>query len=114
MDAAVSALLGAAIGAVPSFIAMMVQSRMKDKRDRSKQLTDLSIVQYKAHLDQVMAGKGGRSILPLSVYLYHNDLVLKAIEAGSYTPEKVREIDATMEQIDAASSPPRKVSEASK
>lgn len=100
MDAAVSALLGAAIGSIPSFLAMVIQSRMKDKRDRSKQVTDMSLAQYKAHLEGVVAGKG-RSILPLSMYIRHNDLILRALETDTFTPERLREIDASMDAMEA-------------
>lgn len=101
MDAAASALLGAAIGSIPSFLAMVIQTRMKDKRERSKQLTDLSIAQYKVHLEQMMAAKRGGAILPLSVYLVHNDLVLTAMERGALTAAKLQEIDAAMNAIEA-------------
>ena len=86
MDPTVSALIGAGIGALSSVVTMIVQAWMKDKRERSKQLIDVSIAQYKAHAEHPGA-KG--PLLPLITYLHHNDLVLKAIEDGSLSSAKL-------------------------
>jgi hypothetical protein len=97
--AGVFGLIGAAIGSASSIAAMIIQARMKDKRDRSKQLTDMSLAEFKMHLDLATSGGGPSAILPPSAFLYHNDLLLKAIETGTYTPEKAREISALNDQM---------------
>jgi hypothetical protein len=90
--AGVFGLIGAAIGSASSIAAMIVQARMKDKRDRSKQLTDMSLAEFKMHLDLATSQQGPSAILPPSAYLHHNDLLLRAVESGTYTPERAREI----------------------
>jgi hypothetical protein len=95
MDAAVSALLGAAIGTFSSIATIYIQSKMKDRRDRSKQVTDLSVAQYKILADHA----SGRYMLPLSAYLHHNDLILRALDEGTYGPQKMREIEKLMDDM---------------
>jgi hypothetical protein len=97
--AALSGLVGALIGSASSIATMAIQARMKDKRDRSKQLTDLSLAEFKAALDLATSGKGGRNVLPLPIYMYHNDLVLRALENGAYTPEKMQEISTAVSEL---------------
>jgi hypothetical protein len=75
--AALSGLIGALIGSASSIATMFIQGRMKDKRDRSKQLTDMAMAEFKMHLDLATSGKGPSSISPPSAFLHHNDLVLK-------------------------------------
>ena len=44
------------------------------------------------HLDLATSGQGPPAVMPPSAYMHQNDLMLKAFESGSYTPEKAREI----------------------
>jgi hypothetical protein len=97
--AGVFGLIGAAIGSASSIIAMIIQAKIKDKRDRSKQLTDMSLAEFKMYLDLATSGLGPSAILPPSAYLHHNDLLLKAIESGTYTPERAREISALGDKL---------------
>jgi hypothetical protein len=97
--AALSGLIGALIGSASSIATMIIQGRMKDKRDRSKQLTDMALAEFKMHLDLATSGKGPKSVLPPSTFLHHNDLVLKAIESDSYTPERAKEISLLVDQM---------------
>ena len=72
---------------------------MKDKRDRSKQLTDMALAEFKLHLDLATSGKGPSTIPPPVAFLYHNDLALNAIESGSYNPEKAKEISVLVDEM---------------
>ena len=78
---------------------MIIQAKMKDKRDRSKQLTDMSLAEFKMHLDLATSGHGPSAVQPPSSFLHHNDLLLKAIETGTYTPERAREISALTDNM---------------
>ena len=97
--AALSGLIGALIGSASSVTTMVIQGRMKDKRDRSKQLTDMALAEFKMHLDLATSGKGPSSVGPPSAFLHHNDLVLKAIESGTYTPERAKEISVQVDEM---------------
>lgn len=97
--AALFGLIGALIGSGSSVATMVVQGRMKDKRDRSKQLTDMALAEFKMHLDLATSGKGPSAVAPPSSFLYHNDLVLKAIEGGAYTPEKAKAISLQVDEM---------------
>lgn len=97
--AALSGLIGAVVGSASSIATMMIQARVRDRRDRAKQLTDMAMAEFKMHLDLATSGKGPRGVPPVAYFLYHNDLVLKAVEGGSYTPEKHREISVLMDQM---------------
>ena len=97
--AALSGLIGALIGSASSVVTMIIQGRMKDKRDRSKQLTDMALAEFKMHLDLATSGNGPSAVAPPSAFLHHNDLVLKAIETGTYTPEKAREISVQVDEM---------------
>ena len=90
--AALSGLVVALIGSASSVATMIIQGRMKDKRARSKQLTDMAMAKFKLHLDLATSGKGPSAIPPPVAFLYHNDLALNAIENGSYSPQKAKEI----------------------
>ena len=96
--AALFGLVGALIGSASSIAAMIIQVRMRDKRDRSKQLTDMALAEFKMVADASGVGRAP----PLASFLYKNDLVLRALESGSYTPEKAREILAKCDQMVAA------------
>jgi hypothetical protein len=97
--AALSGLIGALIGSASSIATMFIQGRMRDKRERSKQLTDMALAEFKMHLDFATSGKGPSAVGPPSAFLHHNDLVLKAIESGSFTPERAREISFLVDEM---------------
>jgi hypothetical protein len=97
--AALSGFVGALIGSASSIATMIIQSGMKDKRDRSKQLTDMALAEFKMHLHLATSGKGPSAIMPPSAFLHHNDLVLRAIESGSFTPEKARQISVQVDEM---------------
>ena len=58
----------------------------------------MALAEFKIHLDLAAAGKIDPAVQPTALYLFHNDLVLTAIESGSYTPEKVREISVRLNE----------------
>jgi hypothetical protein len=97
--AALSGLVGALIGSASSIAAMFIQGRMKDERDRSKQLTDMALAEFKLHLDLPASGKDPSAIAPPVAFPYHNELVLNAIENGSYNPQKAKEISVLVDEM---------------
>ena len=57
-------LIGATIGSASSIVAMVIQAKIKDKRDRSKQVTDMALAEFKMALDLAVTGKGPRNVPP--------------------------------------------------
>jgi hypothetical protein len=97
--AAISGLIGALIGSASSIATMITQARMKDKRDRTKQLTDIAMFEYKVSLDRAASGQGPSAVVQFSTFIYHYDLVLQAVESGTFTPERAREIELLDSQM---------------
>lgn len=88
---AVIGLVGAAIGSAASITTIIVQSHIKDKRDRAKQIIDLSLAEFGHHLELARAAGRG-ALLPIGAYIYNNDQILRSIEEGSFGPEKYTDI----------------------
>jgi hypothetical protein len=99
--AALIGLIGVAIGSASSIATMIIQARVKDKRDRAKQVTDMALAQFKMALDLATSGKGPPNVPPLVTYIHYYDLILKAVEERTFTPEKFREITALAEEMHA-------------
>jgi len=99
---AITGLIGAAIGSASSIATIVVQSRLRDKRDRAKQVIDLSLAEFGHHLELARARQGRQAILPLSSYVYNNDLVLKALDSGDFGPDTIADISAKNDAIVAA------------
>jgi hypothetical protein len=75
--AALSGLIGALIGSASSIATIVIQATVKDRRDRSKQVTDLSLAEFKKHVDMAISGSGPGKILPMSTYIHNNNLMLE-------------------------------------
>lgn len=91
MDAAVAALLGAAIGAVASVGGAWLQLRAQTRRELAKTAADLAMADHERDLE--LLKMHGGTIAPMSAYLaYHAD-VLRAVADGTLDPKKFREID---------------------
>lgn len=87
---AITGLVGAAIGSASSIVTIIVQSRLKDRRDRAKQVIELSLAEYTQHIE--VAKKSGAPVLPIGSYVYNSDLVLRSLEEGSFGPIKMKEL----------------------
>jgi hypothetical protein len=99
--AALSGLIGAAIGSASSIATMIIQAKTKDRRDRAKQVTDMALAEFKMALELAVTGRGPPNVMPLSTYIHHNDLVLRALEDDALSPKTVRDIAAKAEAMRA-------------
>jgi hypothetical protein len=59
----------------------------------------MALAEFKMHLDLANSGQGPSAVGPPSAFLYHNDLLLKAVESGSYTPERAKEISLLVDEM---------------
>lgn len=76
MDAAVAALLGAAIGAAGSFGAMWIQQRHQTRRERLKLATDLAMHDFNNDVQLAKSIAGTVDIAPLAAYvIYYADML---------------------------------------
>lgn len=93
MDAAVAALLGAAIGAAGSFGAMWIQQRHQTRRERLKLAADLGMRDYDNALQHAKSRVGPVDVPPLSSYvIYHADM-LNELAEGDVTAATIERIN---------------------
>lgn len=102
LDAAVAALIGAAVGALGSVGGVWLTQRHQTRRDLMRAAVELGQAERKERLE-ALARKGGGALLPVSVYVAHHTAVLHAIAEGRFTPELLRDLDeeqiALVEQL---------------
>jgi hypothetical protein len=84
-----SALAGAIIGSASSITAIIIQSRIGDRRERIRQATSIAFEELKI---QIANAKPGAPVYPISLYLHHHLAIINAIEENDLTPERLRKI----------------------
>jgi hypothetical protein len=91
--AAIFGLVGSLVGSLGSVGGLIWTSRQREKRDRSKQVTDMALADYKLRTELAMSGKfPNAATKPLVSYLYFNDLLLRTMDKGQLTEDQLREI----------------------
>jgi hypothetical protein len=85
--AAITGLIGAAIGSASSIATIVIQSRIRDRRDRLKQATDLALEDYKFR-----ASMHPKVMPPMVVFLTYYLELMSALERGNLTREKLKEL----------------------
>lgn len=91
MDAAVAALLGAAIGTAGTFGAAWIQQKHQTRRDLVKCASDMAIRDFERELKERQAV--GKPTPPLSLFVAYHVEVLNAIADGTFGPEVIADID---------------------
>ena len=92
MDAAIAALIGAAVGAVGSFGAMWIQQRHQTRRERLKLAADLGLADYKEQVENASKYTAPTKVPPLSAYvMYHADF-LDELAKGEITPATIQRL----------------------
>lgn len=99
MDAAVAALIGAAIGVLGSLGGTWIQQRHQTRRDRLKLAADLGLADYKQKLELARTQVGSSSVPPISVFVAYHAEVLDAIADGALDAERVSSIDSRQKEI---------------
>lgn len=100
MDAAIAALLGAAIGAGGPVLASWLQQKAQTRSERLKMAVQLGLADHEFFLDQAKA-KGG-AILPVAVYVsYHMDM-LDALAKEAFDASAVERLEAKQSELLAA------------
>lgn len=99
MDAAVAALLGAAIGTVGSFGALWLQLRHQNKRERVKLAADLGLADHNSAIENSRQQQGRFEIAPLSAYVMYHAEFLDALEKNEVTPEVLQRLLVRQQQL---------------
>jgi hypothetical protein len=97
MDAAVAALIGAAIGTLGSVAGVWLSQRHQTKRDLVRSAVELGQAEREERRAKLATTTGGH-LLPVSVYVAQHAAVLQAIAEGRFGPDTLRAIDE--EQIE--------------
>jgi hypothetical protein len=90
-----SALAGAIIGSLSSITTILVQAKISDRRERLRQAALLAMEEFKIQI----ANGNGKYVLPFSSFLHHHMAVLQAVEDGTLTPERLRQISIADDAI---------------
>ncbi len=99
MDAAVAALIGAAIGAAGSIGGMWLQQRHQTRRERLKVAADLAISDHNSTLELAKAAGARADVAPLSSYVIFHAQMLDCIADGDITAAKVTEIKTKLDDV---------------
>lgn len=97
MDAALAALLGAAIGALASVGAMWVQQHHQTRRDRLKMAVDLAVEDHGTSFE--LAKAKGAKIAPISAYVIYHARVLDHLAKGTVTAETIKQLSKEFGEI---------------
>ncbi|MBN2279432.1 MAG: hypothetical protein JXQ65_02525 [Candidatus Marinimicrobia bacterium] len=81
---------GVLLGSLSSILTIFVQTRIQDKRERTKLIVETALSEYKELIDVAKCHKGNSSILPLtgSIHWYLN--VFKMVDNGNFNEENLR------------------------
>jgi len=97
--AAIFGLLGAIVGSASSIATILIQTRLKDRRDRVQQVTTLAIEHFKMALEAGHRSGRGTSVLPPAIFAaYYVDL-LEHLERGTLDEKTFAEVAKRNERL---------------
>ena len=71
---------------------MWIQTKVTDKRERTKLITQLGIQDQKVGYESKVALAKGGYVMPLVTYIHYHSEILKLLEKDDLTPEKISEV----------------------
>lgn len=92
-------LLGAVIGAAASIGTVVVQSKIQDRRERTRQAVDLALEDYKIQLELSKRVPGSKRIPPVTLFIDFHLRLARELEAGPLTPEAYKRVALQNQQI---------------
>lgn len=101
MDAAVAALVGAAIGAIASVAGVWIQQKHQGDRDLVAAAVNLGLAEFHSDVERASNGKGVTYVPPPYGYVAYNAAVLRAIARHELTPAKLEAINKEHEALSA-------------
>lgn len=102
MDAAVAALLGAAVGAIPGLLTPLWTQRAESRRARLKLAVELGREDFEFQKAQMEKKPGGGALPPVALYVTYHAEFLSALERKGFGPAEVRRIEQAMSALQEA------------
>jgi hypothetical protein len=99
MDAALAALLGAAIGTAGSFGAMWIQQLHQSRRERLKLAADLGLADYKQEVEFASKRQAVTRLPPMSAFVLYHAEFLDELANGEITPETIQRLSAKQKKL---------------
>ena len=99
MDAAVAALLGAAIGTVGSLGGVWIQQHHQSRRERIKVAADLGLADYNGQVELLKGKSENFRLPPMSAYVMFHAEFLDALSKGEITPEVIQRLNKKQEDL---------------
>jgi hypothetical protein len=96
---AVSALLGALIGALASVATIWIQARIGDRRARAKLVYDSASADFNRRIALLDKAEKPYDVLPLVVYLHYHERLLSLIERDAMTPGNLEKVEEENERL---------------
>ena len=95
----VTGLIGAIIGAASSVITIVIQTRIADKRERVKMITELALQDQKNGLEVAIQSGKPNSIMPLVTFIHYHSELVKLLENDQLTPENLAALSKKNETV---------------
>jgi hypothetical protein len=80
--AAIFGLVGALIGSASSIATIIIQAKVKDRRDRMQQVTAMAMEHFKSALDNNHKSNNGAATLPPAIFAAYYLGFLDLMESG--------------------------------
>ena len=93
----IAGFVGALIGALASIVAITIQSRAHERRDKMRLMTELALEDYKIHHEAVKSAGG--AMPPLVVYLHYHQELMDLIEKKEVTPAALQKLRQVNDEI---------------
>ncbi len=85
----ITGILGAFIGAAASVITIVIQTKVADKREKSKIITQVAMEDYKFVYEALKNANVKDNMPPITTYFHYHSEVLKLIEEDKLTSDSI-------------------------
>jgi hypothetical protein len=102
MESLIAGLVGALIGAGASVATVWIQSSNHAKRDRLRLVMELSLEDYKHHLEMAKASGKAVTIPPITLFLHYHLELAKLMETGTISAKDMEKLTESNTEIHRA------------
>jgi hypothetical protein len=92
-------LIGAVIGAAASFGAILIQSKMQDRRAAIRHAAELGLADYKLRMQIALPGT---KFPPAALFIAYEMKIMKLLEKGKLTPEAYKRLSREQDELHKA------------
>ncbi|WP_458373055.1 hypothetical protein [Pseudomonas laurylsulfatiphila] len=111
MDSAVAGLIGVAIGASSSLVAVWIQAYYLTKRERAKFVMEFAASDRRGALEDAIRFNKGGGVAPVALYAHYHQRLLELVEQGKVSDVELKKLSQetdliwkAMKEIDAEKS----------